>query len=97
LASIIELTPGIYGLLCLPECNTTQSSFAHLFRLTPKGNAATAGMGKRFNVSTSISILRKLTKPNGRGKKFPEPNPSGWCIRLVLLMLHLVTLSCLVT
>jgi hypothetical protein len=74
-----------------------QSSFVHLFYLTSKGISATASAGKRFEVSASISILHQLTTPNGRGTKLPDSNPSGSCIRLILLMLHSVTSSCLTT
>jgi hypothetical protein len=59
-------------LLCLPGYGTMRSSSVHLFCLRSKGISATASVGRRFGVSTSISIVRQLRMPNGRGKKVPE-------------------------
>jgi hypothetical protein len=50
---------------------------------------------RRIEVCISISIMHQLATPNDRGKKFPERKPPGSCIRLILLMLHPMTSSCL--
>jgi hypothetical protein len=41
--------------------------------------------------------MHQPTAPNGGNRKLPEPKPPGLCIRLILLMLHPVTSSCLAT
>jgi hypothetical protein len=84
-------------LICLSGFGKMQSSFVQLFYLTSKGISATASVGRRFEVSTSISIVHQLTMPSGRGKRLPEPKPPGSCIRLILLMLYRVTSSCSAT
>jgi hypothetical protein len=71
------------------------SSFVHLFYLASKEISGTANVGRRFEVSTSISIMHEFTAPNGRGKILPGPKPPGLCIRLILLMMHPVTSFCL--
>jgi hypothetical protein len=47
--------------------------------------------GKRGKTLRGVYVRlhkHQLTTPYGRGKKLPEPKPPGWCIQLILLMLH---------
>jgi hypothetical protein len=96
----------IPGLHCLVDFGHPQSSKlavrdAKFFRasvlLDIERISGTTRAGRRFKVSTSISIMHQLTTPKGRGKKVPEPKPPRWYIKFVLLMLCPVASSCLAT
>jgi hypothetical protein len=98
LVSIIWSTSSIHSLLALPAgMRYGAEFFMHLFCLTSKGILATASGGRRFEVSTAISMMHQLTTLTSGGKKCPKPKPPGLCIRFIPLMLHPVMFSCLAT